>query len=98
MSLFDSEMCLNSKVKLDRLTRHKCMVLYYFMYGYMNVTLILHISDAIRQTIRGLQQHVGVLNILNVGLEEFGQMAMPSMCHLQYKQKKTDHKIDIKTT
>lgn len=50
-------------------------------FSYQNVGVI-------RRTIRGLQQLIGVLEKLDMGVEEFGQMAVPSVCHLQYEQKK----------
>lgn len=45
-----------------------------------------HVFNVTGHTVRGLQQHVRILFILNVGLDEIGQMAVPSTCHLRYEQ------------
>lgn len=56
-------------------------------------SFLLHIFDVTRRTKGGLHQQVGIfLDILDVGLEEFGQMGVPSVCHLQYEQNVINHK------
>lgn len=54
---------------------------------------ILHVFDVTIRTNGGLQQQVWIfLDILNVRFEEFGQMGVPSLCHLQYKHDMINHK------
>lgn len=70
-------------VELDSWMKPNCEVLYCFI-----TVFIWCIFNVKGRTIRGLQQHVRILDILNVSLDEFGQMAVPSTSHLQYEQQR----------
>lgn len=55
--------------------------------------IYMHVVNVTIRTNGGLQQQVGIfLDILDVGFEDFGQMGVPSLCHLQYEHKIINHK------
>lgn len=46
------------------------------------------------RTIGGLGQRVGVLGLLNVGLDHFSQIAVPNASHLQREQYETSQETN----
>lgn len=49
---------------------------------------MMHIINLEERTKRGLQEHIRILDVLNAGRDEFGQVAVPNACRLQYEQKR----------
>lgn len=54
---------------------------------------MMHVINLKERTKGGVQEHVRILDVLNAGLQEFGQMAVPNACHLQYEQKRMSKDI-----
>lgn len=89
LSFSGSARRLNGIIELERLRRLECVVLYGAIYM-VTVSLTCGVT---KHTVGRLQQGGRSLAIFNVGLELFGQVAVPCLCHLQYEQKKLNLQI-----